>query len=64
MEPAVAADDPEDERMQSYSWDDPPPEPTALVSDGLVLFPCDRCVLIHRAWQMHPELVDASSLQS
>ena len=49
--------------LVSHSWADPPPDLSALVSDGLVLFPWDQRVLVDGRWQMHPELIRALALQ-
>jgi len=49
--------------LVSHSWARPAPDVCALVSDALLIFPWDECVLMDGRWQMHPELVQALEQQ-
>lgn len=49
--------------LVSHSWAKPAPDFTALVSDALLIFPWDHYVFQDGIWQVHPEIVEALSLQ-
>ena len=50
--------------LVSHSWAKPMPDVTGLVSDALIIFPLDKQVYVNGAWQLHPELEHALTLQA
>ena len=47
--------------LVSHTWASPAPDVVALFTDALVLFPWDREVYAHGAWNIHPSLPTRSS---